>query len=293
MGQRRRYNITVEDESRLEKILQYNVSPLSIWLLLTGIVVFIAILGAFLFAVLPVKSLLPGYITEKERNSIEEQNYRLDSLINAYEINSLYLSNLETVLNTERNVNATISPDSVDIVKNIYGDSLLEASSSEKEFVSAFRDRELIDGSIYAPAAAESIIFSPVSEESIVSPLSPDGTTLITLSKGSYIGNIADGVVLAVNRSFNSNEKTSVIIQHPKGFVSRYSRLETAMVKPGDHVIAGEAIAPPFSNNSGENPIIVFELWHNGNRLDPKDYILPSKTEDNPIVDKDIGRGRI
>nr|WP_282189165.1 M23 family metallopeptidase [Maribellus sp. YY47] len=66
----------------------------------------------------------------------------------------------------------------------------------------------------------------------------------------------------------------SVYIQHDGDLVSVYKHNSELLKKEGDHVSAGEAIA--IIGNTGElstGPHLHFELWHDGNALNPEQYI--------------------
>jgi len=66
----------------------------------------------------------------------------------------------------------------------------------------------------------------------------------------------------------------SIYVQHDGDLVSVYKHNSELLKKEGDHVSAGEAIA--IIGNTGElstGPHLHFELWHDGNALNPEQYI--------------------
>ena len=66
----------------------------------------------------------------------------------------------------------------------------------------------------------------------------------------------------------------SVILQHANGILSVYKHCEQPIVVEGQKVRQGEQIA--VYGNSGENttgPHLHFELWLNGEPLNPTEYI--------------------
>jgi murein DD-endopeptidase MepM/ murein hydrolase activator NlpD len=66
----------------------------------------------------------------------------------------------------------------------------------------------------------------------------------------------------------------TIQVQHSSNMVSVYKHNSTLLKKEGETVKAGEAIA--LVGSSGENstgPHLHFELWHNGNAVNPADYI--------------------
>ena len=65
-----------------------------------------------------------------------------------------------------------------------------------------------------------------------------------------------------------------IYIQHDANIVSVYKHNAELLKNVGDKVDAGEVIA--IIGNSGElstGPHLHFELWHNGNALNPEQYI--------------------
>ncbi len=65
-----------------------------------------------------------------------------------------------------------------------------------------------------------------------------------------------------------------VILQHNNNLISLYKHCASIIKKVGSFVRGGEVIA--FAGDTGElstGPHLHFELWHNGNPVDPTDYI--------------------
>lgn len=269
MKLRTRFKLTVEDESTLENRLTVSASVLK-WVLVgvAGMLLAMAC-GAFLLLVSPAKRLLPGYLKESERAASEMQHLRLDSLHNAFLNNERYIDNVMEILEGR-----PISPDTAARIPSSGSDSLLPPSVEERRFVSLIRDREKYNVSVIAPLTAESMMFNPINDESIISNASKGKRKAeIILAKGSTVAAIADGRVISVSQSVREGGGSAVIIQHPKGFLSRCSRLGSVLVEVGDEVSGGQIIAVQNSTNALKEEIVSVELWHNGTPLSPSDYI--------------------
>lgn len=289
------FKITVEDESRLEKIIEIKTTFSVVLSCVLIIALFFAIIGAAIMAFSPVKTILPGYLKESQRAETEEQHLRLDSLLEVYEINTAFIDNIRNVLNLE-NDSLHVKKEFSEINVPFSADSLLSPSEDELKFASSMMEREKYNASVVAPVAAKNILFSPVNRESVVSDKSKESVKAeIIMAQNAYVGAVAEGVVLAVSNSFDTDEKVSIIIQHPKGFVSRYSKLGGSIVKSGERVSSGQAIA--FLDN--KSPAIkkgemYLEMWHNGNRLVPYEFFESFEEKPHtPIIDKEVGRGRL
>lgn len=269
MKLRTRFKLTVEDESTLENRLTVSASVLK-WVLVgvAGMLLAMAC-GAFLLLVSPAKRLLPGYLKESERAASEMQHLRLDSLHNAFLNNERYIDNVMEILEGR-----PISPDTAARIPSSGSDSLLPPSVEERRFVSLIRDREKYNVSVIAPLTAESMMFNPINDESVISNASKGKRKAeIILAKGSTVAAIADGRVISVSQSVREGGGSAVIIQHPKGFLSRCSRLGSVLVEVGDEVSGGQIIAVQNTTNALKEEIVSVELWHNGTPLSPSDYI--------------------
>ena len=269
MKLRTRFKLTVEDESTLENRLTVSASVLK-WVLVGVAGMLLAMTcGAFLLLVSPAKRLLPGYLKESERAASEMQHLRLDSLHNAFLNNERYIDNVMEILEGR-----PISPDTAARIPSSGSDSLLPPSVEERRFVSLIRDREKYNVSVIAPLTAESMMFNPINDESVISKASKGKRKAeIILAKGSTVAAIADGRVISVSQSVREGGGSAVIIQHPKGFLSRCSRLGSVLVEVGDEVSGGQIIAVQNTTNALKEEIVSVELWHNGTPLSPSDYI--------------------
>ncbi len=196
---------------------------------------------------------------------------RLDSLRMAYETNAAFIDNLRFVLQPTAHDNYFMQATSIS--GPLSADSVLPSSPEEIRFANLMKEREKYNVSVVAPLAAESMMFNPVNEESVVSAAThSEKKADIILASGSAVAAIADGTVIAVSQSIRDGG-TAVIIQHPKGFLSRLSRLGHVLVEPGDVVTGGQIIALSNNGNARRGEIISLEMWHNGDQLTPYEYI--------------------
>ena len=81
-----------------------------------------------------------------------------------------------------------------------------------------------------------------------------------------------DGTV--VYAGYDPQHGNVIQLQHRNGLVSIYKHNEALLKEPGDHVVAGEAIA--LVGNTGTlstGPHLHFELWYKGVPVNPEEYI--------------------
>ena len=293
MASKTKYKITIENESRLEKVTEWSFRSVTLLLFLFSSLIFIIGISVLLLAASPIKNLLPGYLKPAERAATEEQHLRLDSLLDIYDINETYIRNITEILKRD---DATSTNEISEVRVPLTIDSLLDSSEEEKEFYQRINEREKYNVSVIAPLAAENITFSPVNSESVITEETKGAVKAnVILSKGASINAIADGKIIAVTKTLYGNEGNAVIIQHANGFLSRCSRLGKVLIEEGESVILGQAIALQSLNQEFNPQHISVELWHNGNRLIPSDYISKEKKqpESIPLIDVNKGRGRL
>lgn len=93
----------------------------------------------------------------------------------------------------------------------------------------------------------------------------------ITSKEGSSILAVADGIVTW------SGERTGygklVEINHGNGYVTRYGHNKRQLVKVGDTVRKGEAIALMGSTGRSTGPHVHIEVMHNGKQVNPDKYL--------------------
>lgn len=263
--------IRIDDESTLHGLADITLSRGKLCLALAAALLLCLALSGLIVMLTPLRTLLPGYMKESERSASVENLLRLDSLMTVYDLNERYLDNVRKVLDTGRE-----RPDTTGVgasLTEMSPDSLLPPSALEKRFVNTMAEREKYNISVIAPLAADGMMFATPAETAVFASStrrSEKGTLLI--GGGEGLRSIADGSVLASYYSPADNGYV-VIIQHARGFVSRYSHLGAAAVSEGDVVISGQVVAlPPKADARGMRRVEVM-MWHNGMPLVPYEYI--------------------
>jgi murein DD-endopeptidase MepM/ murein hydrolase activator NlpD len=89
--------------------------------------------------------------------------------------------------------------------------------------------------------------------------------------EGSNIVAVAGGVV--THTGTQSGYGQLVEISHGDGFVTRYGHNKEIMVKPGDVVRKGQAIALMGSSGRSTGPHVHYEVYKHGRSVDPSSYV--------------------
>lgn len=267
----KKYKVTLEDESTLEKKINFSTGIPGLFILLLALVVIAGAFGIFVLASTPMKNFLPGYLKESERTATEEQHLRLDSLTHVYEVNEAYITGILNALDPQdkpRTDRTDKKPTSLDL------DSLLPVSPEERQFMENIRERDKYNLTYASPAAAQTLMFGSLNKGAVITQESKDKYQAeFLLPVGAPVSSIADGKVISVASSPKSAGGYEVIIQHPKGFLSKSSRLSNLTVRPGDRVAAGQIIALGTPKSGMKQNHVIFELWRDGDPLIPSEYI--------------------
>ena len=266
-----RFRLSFINENTFNEVWTVKMSQRKVVLALILLLAAIGCMVATLIIFTPIRTLLPGYLKESQRQENIFNSMRIDSLSTEVSIHNAYVSNLERILNdrvdeaSPAHYNDTISPAPTD--------SLIGATSAEKQFVRQFEEREKFNLNVLSPIAAEGVtFFTPVNGASIMSPKdgSPAEITLI-VPRNAPVSSIYNGSV--VDCYYTVGRGYTYIIQHPNGFMSKYSGLGSAFADKGQHVDTGSAIGLTGDNANSAQNLVTFELWNKGTRLNPQEYI--------------------
>ncbi|HBO70466.1 MAG TPA: hypothetical protein DD658_10265 [Deltaproteobacteria bacterium] len=93
----------------------------------------------------------------------------------------------------------------------------------------------------------------------------------ISTPRGSEVKSTADGIVSFSGWTANSGHV--VVMEHGYGFSTAYAHNQKNLVKVGDRVRRGEAIAVSGSTGMSTGPHVHYEIWENGRHQNPKTYL--------------------
>ncbi len=241
---------------------------------ITVVVVSITVIFC-LIAFTPVRTLIPGYPNSRTKHDAILNAIRVDSLENVITKWELYSENLRRV---------------VDGQEPLRIDSLLDVRNSSPEKVADHEDLARKD-SLLRKDVADEDKFNLKSNPSRTLPI--EGMHFFTPLKGvvsqgydkalhpyiditapdnSVVMSVLDGTVISAG--WTDTEGYTIRIQHEGDIISVYKHNQKLMKKTGDKVSAGTPIAilgGTGTLSDGEH--LHFELWHNGEAVDPTKYI--------------------
>lgn len=273
---RRKYIVRIEDATRLREIGALEFSPFRLALCVTGCVIALAGMAAVLFTLTPLRSLLAQEerYTEADLKAIQTLAMRVDSLRYLTELNDSFLTNVNRVLDIDRMPDDSLRAGV--LLTYLPVDSLMTGSPAERRFVATMEEKENYNLKVLSPIAAEGMIFSSPVDGGIVAEESQNRFMVRFIAPvGAGVSAVADGNVVD---TYYSSGTYKILVQHPNGFMSRYSDVGTPLVENGARVYSGQLISLPKDGHgaaSAAAPVGV-EMWHDGTPVYPADYVLKS-----------------
>ena len=268
-----RFHILLVKEKTLEKKKLFSSSVIN--LISSSLFAFLLLLSItfLLIYFTPLKEYFRGYTSIELRENAVENSMKLDSLENLYVTQSNYIKSLRDLLSGnisfedldqyDGNIENNIVE--LEIIETNSADSLLRAVVEEEDKYNAFD----IQGQRFT-----SVLFPPV-KGGLSSVFDIDNKHYgvdIVIPENSPVHSISEGIV--VFSEWTSSTGFVIIIEHLNGLTSIYKHNSSIIKNQGDRVDTGEIIA--FSGNTGSlttGPHLHFELWHQGEPVDPQSYI--------------------
>ncbi len=242
---RSRYRVEIINENTLGLLMRLRLSGVRVTLAALAVVAAVASLILVLVMFTPLGTFLPGQLRGDLRSQYAQAALRIDSLEQVSRRQTAYMENIRRILTDS--VSADLTVTSTEVIT----DSLVSASTAERQFVRRFEDEQRFNLSVLAPIAAEGMIFEAPT-------MSADGT--------GEVSAIYRGTVLST--AIAPNGLLMVMVQHPNDFVSIYNNLEHVYIAAGDKVVAGQRIACTAANRP-----LALEMWHDGVKLSPELYL--------------------
>lgn len=272
----KRYRLSLFNENSLNRIWTVKMGHKRLILLITVSLLAVFSAGVMLISLTPLRTFLPGYLTGSERRHLLQVDARADSLARQLAIYDSYLGNVSAIMTGD------IAPDSMMTAagRSYASDSLMVASQpdslaltgrgvAESEFVRMYSERENFILEDRQPLLAEAPLFVPPVKNAMVTAgdnpavpqieVSEDVTGVYAINRGTVVDQYLDG-----------DKGYVVIIQHPDGYLSRYSGISRIYTRTGVAIDADSRIGQYRRNDKVP---LRFELRRDGQALRPLDYI--------------------
>ena len=245
------------------------------------LVAFLIFLVALAISVVLVRGVLqqwldPRFSQRETQNQLIEMRLGMDSL--KYQILSrdVYIENIKRILEGDLEPSQVDSLASLEIQPEIILDEQLQPIDSQfrAEFENSMLTEVAFESSSFSNEFRSIYLFSPM--DGIVSdnynPKEDHFGIDLVGKENEPVKAVADGIIIFASWTLDGGHVIGV--QHRAGLVSIYKHNSELLKNVGNFVTGGEIIA--IVGNSGEltsGPHLHFELWHNGNPVNPEEYI--------------------
>lgn len=241
--------------------------------LVVTVLVVLMSLSYVLFAYTPLHNIIPGYPTAEVKSQQLQNALRIDSLERSILRWELYAENL-------RNVVAGRQPVSIEsIIRHMQQDSLAKDATLLAKTDSTLRaeveeqERFEVPDRNKRDLQIEGVhFFKPLTgtvSAGFNNALHP--YIEITAPEGSAVKAALDGSVIYTE--WSEAFGWTMIIQHENGIITVYRRNQKLLKSKADKVSAGTSIALLGGDSLSGGSALQFELWQNGEPLDPTTYI--------------------
>lgn len=270
---RNKYRLVILNDDTFEEKLSLKLSRLNVFFIVGFLTIFLISSTILLIAFTPLREYIPGYSSTALRKRALELSLTTDSLQRQLTYNQRYLMNIRNIVEGKPVIN---------FADTLITDSTVNASLSHKITNQEEQLREFVEEEErfnLQPAKIQDKLknisfFTPV-KGLVTNEFNPKEQHLgidIVAKKNEVIKAARDGVVILAE--WTSETGFVMIIQHPGDFISVYKHNSALLKEQGEFVEAGDPVA--IIGNSGElttGPHLHFELWYNGNPVNPQNYI--------------------
>jgi len=269
-----KYRMVVLNEDTFEERFSFRLTRLNVFVTVGLSAIFLIAITTVLIAFTPLREYIPGYSSPQLKEEAANLSYVSDSLQNVIRLNDQYLNSIKNALtgeldldqlNRDSILSAPISDAEYEEINRIKADSLLREEVEQEDKYNIL------------PTATDNINFSlfPPVKGTISDPYSIEDKHYavdIVTSRNAPVKSVADGRVIFAE--WTAETGYVIIIKHSYGLISAYKHNASLSKSQGDMVRSGEVIAT--AGNTGElttGPHLHFELWNEGNPVDPSEYI--------------------
>jgi murein DD-endopeptidase MepM/ murein hydrolase activator NlpD len=273
------YQLIVRDDDTLEEVASFKLSPLTIYVGLSSLIVATAIGVTLLIIYTPMKRYIPGYGDLKKDSQLIELRKKVNDLEDLTDSQNKYIDNFSHIVRGDvkylAQASDTIEVTPQEIAAPLKGE-IPENASEKKIEKSSVQSMPGEGQAVFVSEKPLELLYlvAPIRGE-VSKPFNPGqghfGVDLLA-GKGTPVQAALDGVVILAN--FTAETGYTIGLQHSNNVITWYKHNSTNLKKEGQNVRAGEAIA--IIGNTGEQttgPHLHFELWFRGKAVNPRDFI--------------------
>lgn len=273
-----KYQLVIRNEENLAEKSTIGFTYAKVLVLSISLFVILFVMSLFLSKTLLAKWFDPKHAQMEANKKLYELALQVDSLAVEVDRKDRFIQNFQRILSGDTST-GFVDPASElkGEVKPISAVGNMKLAPADSQFRKEFEQTELSLITLTNSKKRE------LQETFFFSPISGLVSDRYDLKKGHYgldivakanepVKCIADGTVIIA--SWTQDSGYVIAIQHRGNIISMYKHNAELLKKVGSFVNAGEIIS--IVGNSGEmtdGPHLHFELWHNGNPLNPEEFV--------------------
>lgn len=267
-----KYRFVIMKDSSFEEKLSVKLTRINVIAFVATLVFLCFFSTMLLIAYTPLSEYVPGKSSIEVQKSLIELNIKSDSLEAILVNRSIYLENINKIINGEELVN----PENYAEKMNTQIPVSFEKSKEDSLFRVKVEAED--KSSIYKKDKPNNnttlMFFTPITgliSDGYNNKTKHFGIDLVAKEK-SRISSVLEGTVIISHWAYETGYVIGV--QHKNDYLSFYKHNSVLLKSVGDYVNAGDHIA--IIGNSGElssGPHLHFELWHKGIPVNPENYI--------------------
>lgn len=277
---RNKYRLVVIDDDTLEEKFSFRLSRMNVFVAIGLLSIFLIVITTFIIAFTPLREYIPGYGSYESDRTLRELVIRTDSIEESMTDKELYLYNIKNIIEGKEVVDSL--PAKPESTSTKY-DNIVFAKSKEDSQLRLEMEKQdqyslaVTDETEAATATSISNVFFFTPLKGLITsnydPSSDHYGIDVVAAKNAAIKATLDGTVIFSGWTLKTGN--TIAIQHTDNLISVYKHNSALLKKEGEFVKAGEVIA--IIGESGElttGPHLHFELWYDGNAVNPKDYMV-------------------
>ena len=267
-----KYRFVIMKDSSFEEKLSVKLTRINVIAFLATFVFLCFFSTMLLIAYTPLSEYVPGKSTIEVQKSLIALNIKSDSLEAILVSRSIYLENINKIINGEE----LVTPENYAEITNTQIPISFEKSKEDSLFRVKVEAED--KSSIYKKDKPNNnttlMFFTPLTgliSDGYNNKTKHFGIDLVAKEK-SRISSVLEGTVIISHWAYETGYVIGV--QHKNDYLSFYKHNSVLLKSVGDYVNAGDHIA--IIGNSGElssGPHLHFELWHKGIPVNPENYI--------------------
>ena len=267
-----KYRFVIMKDSSFEEKLSVKLTRINVIAFVAALVFLCFFSTMLLIAYTPLSEYVPGKSSIEVQKSLIELNIKSDSLEAILVNRSIYLENINKIINGEE----LVTPENYAEITNTQIPISFEKSKEDSLFRVKVEAED--KSSIYKKDKPNNnttlMFFTPLTgliSDGYNNKTKHFGIDLVAKEK-SRISSVLEGTVIISHWAYETGYVIGV--QHKNDYLSFYKHNSVLLKSVGDYVNAGDHIA--IIGNSGEfssGPHLHFELWHKGIPVNPENYI--------------------